>query len=75
MYKFRSKHSFNLQHRTEKSTFVTQTYYDLVDSQMNTDIINKQMDFDNAEISSFPFYANTIILSLMFSCYIAFIFH
>lgn len=40
---------------------------------MNTEIINKQMDFNEAEIPFFPFYTNNIFTHLL--CYIAFIVH
>ena len=65
--KFRAKH-FNLQRRIEKSIFFghSEISYDLVNSQMNTEIVNKQMDFNEAEISFSPFYTNIIFLLLIF---------
>ena len=67
-----SEPSINLQQITKKKRKKfhhfshSEISYDLVNSQMNTEIINKQMDFNEAEIPFFPFYTNNIFSLLIF---------
>lgn len=50
----------------QKRAFVTQISYDLVNSQMNAETINKQMDFKEIELPFFYFMPNIIFLLLVF---------
>lgn len=66
-----SEPSINLQQITKKKEKIhhfshSEISYYLVNSQMNTEIINKQMDFNEAEIPFFPFYTNNIFSLLIF---------